>query len=85
MLRLLDGLLNRILLGLIEGVMLGLLNGALDGISLGSLEGVMLWLLNGSLNLITFSIRFIYKYGQCTCKYKLIYLEKSKVVTLKIR
>jgi len=42
MLGLLEGLLDRILLGLLEGVMLGWLDGALDGISLGSLDGVML-------------------------------------------
>ncbi len=49
---LLDGSLNRITLGLFNGVMLGMLDGLLDGISLGSLDGFMLGLLNGLLDRI---------------------------------
>ena len=42
----LDGLLDGIPLGPLDGVSLGLLDGSLDGVSLGSLEGVSVGLLD---------------------------------------
>ena len=50
MLGMLDGLLDGISLGSLDGVMLGLLEGLLDRILLGLLEGVMLGWLDGALD-----------------------------------
>ncbi len=71
MLGLLNGLLNRILLGSLNGVMLALLDRVLDRISLGSLNGVILLL------------EFHLDHSTELCVG--YYLEKTKVVLLKIR